>query len=500
MQQALHIFRKDVRYLRYEIGLTLLVAAAFCLIGVQRGLSTLNVSPQHDNGAGPLLILLPVSWWLLIVRVIHAESLTGERQFWLTRPYQWRSLLGAKTLFILAFVNLPLLVADTATVAAHGFSAPREAAGLLWMQILLTAAFTLPVAALSSIVTGLAPLITAMLLLVSGLLTAVMLSPWLHGNSFGLELEWVKTYYVLAIIAAAGITIVLWQYAKRKTALTRMIAIIAVTFALLGGAVFPWQWAFSLQTLLSRQTIDPSAMHIRLNPDRKWLGHVYPAMQNQMAIDLPLLISGIPTGMQLKPNGISVTLYAPDGETWQVPQAPPLSVTSEAGIISLRAVAGNSFYAKVKDHPIQFRGTLFFTLYGDAHRTSVPPRGGLVRVGGVGICSSGEHFILCSSAFRARPDLVSIQVWQDSSHGSTTRTENPRLPISYSPFPADLAISPVGQFFLTEVNTVSAAAIDTLEPLAHLRKDFELDNVRLTDYEWQTSITPVESRPMPRRR
>jgi len=30
--------------------------------------------------------------------VVHAESLVGDRQFWITRPYEWKKLLTAKAL------------------------------------------------------------------------------------------------------------------------------------------------------------------------------------------------------------------------------------------------------------------------------------------------------------------------------------------------------------------------------------------------------------------
>ena len=132
MKQALHIFKKDVRYLRYEIGIALLAALAFCFAGVRQGPPMPGVAPNQGTGFGVLAILLPVTWWFLITRVVHAESLVGDRQFWLTRPYEWKSLLGAKILFIVVFVNFPLFVADAVIVPSFGLSLSHERAGLLW--------------------------------------------------------------------------------------------------------------------------------------------------------------------------------------------------------------------------------------------------------------------------------------------------------------------------------------------------------------------------------
>ena len=126
MHQALHIFKKDVGFLRYHIALTLLAAGAFCLMGI------FNI-----NGAGPTAVILPVTWWFLIAAVIHAEPLPGKGHFWLTRPYQRKSLLYAKALFIVTFVNLPVLIADVVIVHAAGFHITATITGLLWTQLLL---------------------------------------------------------------------------------------------------------------------------------------------------------------------------------------------------------------------------------------------------------------------------------------------------------------------------------------------------------------------------
>ena len=85
MKQALHIFVKDVRLYWIEILATLAVTTLFVWLypAGWRGSSTITVWPWV-----PAFVtgLLPVSWLVLITRVIHAESLVGERQFWITRP------------------------------------------------------------------------------------------------------------------------------------------------------------------------------------------------------------------------------------------------------------------------------------------------------------------------------------------------------------------------------------------------------------------------------
>jgi len=64
---------------------------------------------------------MPLSWAFLIVQVIHGEMLAGHRQFWITRPYEWKKLLAAKVLFMVSTINLPVLVADVYVVHKAGF-------------------------------------------------------------------------------------------------------------------------------------------------------------------------------------------------------------------------------------------------------------------------------------------------------------------------------------------------------------------------------------------
>src|SRR4051812_34967400 len=120
MRQAVHIFRKDVRRLLPEIVVTLLVVAAFIFLEVRRALWWPDLLVNPSSAWDLVRFLLPAAGWVLIARVIHAEALPGDRQFWLTRPYAWKSLLGAKALFILVFVNLPMLVADVIILGAYG--------------------------------------------------------------------------------------------------------------------------------------------------------------------------------------------------------------------------------------------------------------------------------------------------------------------------------------------------------------------------------------------
>jgi hypothetical protein len=153
MNQVLHIFGKDVRRHWLEVIVSFLLLFSFAWK------MPMLWTQEPRDGETPLArwlfallgLSLCFSWWFLIVRVIQGESLVGDRQFWLTRPYQRRWLMAAKELFIIAFVNVPVLIFDIALLVRVGFSPWHCLPGLLQGQLLLTAFLVVPIATISVI-------------------------------------------------------------------------------------------------------------------------------------------------------------------------------------------------------------------------------------------------------------------------------------------------------------------------------------------------------------
>jgi hypothetical protein len=95
MRQAIHIFKKDVRYLWREIVIMLFVVAALIFIEVRHALRWQDLAMAEAMAWNMAKYLFPLAAWILIARLIHAEALPSDRQFWRTRPYAWKSLLAA---------------------------------------------------------------------------------------------------------------------------------------------------------------------------------------------------------------------------------------------------------------------------------------------------------------------------------------------------------------------------------------------------------------------
>src|ERR1700730_6309594 len=106
MRQVFHIFLTDVRHYWRETAVSVGLVLAFGW-NEMRGWSHerdfavgLGGFFNYEFLSGLIVALVPTAWSLLAVRAIQGESLVGDRQFWVTRPYEWKRLLTAKVLFV----------------------------------------------------------------------------------------------------------------------------------------------------------------------------------------------------------------------------------------------------------------------------------------------------------------------------------------------------------------------------------------------------------------
>src|ERR1017187_9113478 len=128
MNQVLHIFRKDTRRFWLEI-LASFAALAIYVVHYPARWNAMLPSPIQQPNDNWMMYVVVAAWWLLIARVIHAESLVGENQFWLTRPYEQKKLLAAKALFIGVWVYVPFVIAQMLVLAESGFSPLGRSSG-----------------------------------------------------------------------------------------------------------------------------------------------------------------------------------------------------------------------------------------------------------------------------------------------------------------------------------------------------------------------------------
>jgi hypothetical protein len=189
----IHIFLKDVRHLWREIAVSFALVAAYGrnvpyswahpgATGVEFSFAGAFFDARF--WASMLVVLVPLAWAFTVIRGIQSESLVGDRQFWITRPYDWRQLLAAKLLFILVFVNLPMFILDLFLLSKADFTPLRYLAGLFWMQLLITIILLLPMAALAAVTATVVQLLLTLLVIVLYVVGLSVLEQHLPASSF----------------------------------------------------------------------------------------------------------------------------------------------------------------------------------------------------------------------------------------------------------------------------------------------------------------------------
>jgi hypothetical protein len=335
MIQSLHILRKDIRHLWVDLTLYVALLVAFSVVMPNIWGETNGLNPALAFFAGLLKILIPVLWLVLIARLIHDESLVGDQQFWITRPYTWGSLVGAKLLFIALCVVLPFALMQWTLLLQAGLN-PLRAMGAQSLTMLYFALWVwLPFVAVAAVTSSMQRMFMSMLAAVifwGAVLTML-------GSSSGPRMTppyTVETFSVLAGVLLLGI--LLYQYASRNTLRSR-IALIGTTVLFVG--LF---WGF-----VEEEIPGPANMLIR---------HHYAASTNpslRLAFDpsllpskdveslrigklvtmhLPVQIQGLDDADQLDDKDVSFTVDAP-GYHYASPWRPLFNTDRDGWIMLL---------------------------------------------------------------------------------------------------------------------------------------------------------------------
>jgi hypothetical protein len=476
MQQALHIFRKDVRYLYREIALVLVAAAIFA---------------WKDPWWVDFLFI--VSAALLIGRAIHAEAIPGDRQFWITRPYRWRSLATAKVLFILIFVNVPIFIDQLIVVVRDGFPLATVGPGLLWSQLLWIFCFSLPVAALASMTSGLVPFVFCNLALVLATLSVPqMLLPGMHLlplRRWPEMVDWVRDSAAVVALLTIALVILREQYQHRRTLFSRAFGAGAVLAAAVMYLYVPWSVAFAVQTRIAHRTSLNPSLAISFGPGP--ISAVPVRDRDQVQLHVPLSIEAAAQGFEVRPDAIELTFRDADGRSWYSDLWNPQIRSTVAGVTKLEAsaVMPASVFDGMRKDALRLHGSIYFTLFETAAPRTVPLSDTPVDAGDGLQCYRGLlNDIHCRSLFRWPGRLIYARVFQTDLHSFFDL-------ISYSPFPAVLDLDPV-QSHWTGGGAVSDQELTLVvkKPVATFRRDLNISGIRLRAESPQPSATSTQPR------
>lgn len=285
-----------------------------------------------------------------------------------------------------------------------------------------------------------------------------------------------------------ALVIVARQYARRGTAISRCLAGAAFAMAFATFLLLPWPAAFAIQSWFSRP-IEASAVRVGFDPGLKWAARAFINRNDKVDLDIPLKVTDVPQALELRPDGITATVEGSGGAVWRADRQPWSQVRAAAGLTSLHARLDAAFYRQIRNGPVRITGVFYATLYGNLRRAVLPVRKQAIfgPAPGVGLCSATESnvgvLLNCRSAFRDRWTVM----FDFLTHNSALTRSYPR-PVSYSPFPADFGLMPVTESIqyvppFPGQGPITGVSVYAVEPVAHLRRVFEITGLRLADYE-----------------
>jgi hypothetical protein len=482
MQQAWHIFLKDVRRLRYELIVVLALTAAYTwLQGHWSPLSSARNGRLNQTAGLLRNFLLPVAWWYLTSLAVYGEPLPGDRQFWVTRPYRWTSLLGAKLLLIVAFVSFPLLLADCVILPLQGFHAWAYPGGLLWHEVVIFAVLLLPMIALACITTSFAQVVLVVLATIVSIVTlGIVLSPVGDGVmiGFGVGGEWIEGSLVCLVLLSVALAIIILQYRARRTWVARAIFVVTVLLLLYGGRLLPWRTGLALESRLLQSRIDTSPITAVFAPGNGPPPTESPARQGTVRVSLPVRLDGLPSGT----TAVVDEMWGELVPTNSKPQETLLSFgESLPDTVWHDTVVERSVFERWKSTPLRVHLTIHLTVLGNPHIEHMPLAGGSYRVPGVGLCQfdprqPDRSAISCRAPFR-QPAYVLAQFdkYDKDIPKAEQRTD-------YSPYPAEFGISPISDYSWSVPTGATTVTFTTMKPLAHIRRELDIPNVRLAEF------------------
>jgi hypothetical protein len=508
MKQIFNIFRKDLRRFWREIAVSLALLVMYSWNDARGwagegnvGYAGIGALISYQFLSGLVVVLLPIAWAFLIVRVIQGEALVGDRQFWITRPYEWKKLLAAKVLFVAFTINVPLLIADVVLLAKAGFPPAHYVNGLLWMQVLIALILILPIATLATITASVVHMILAVLGIVLYMIGVAALASVIPSSSFSDPVD----FLLPTLLIAACVAVILWQYARRKTAGSRWLIVGLALAVVLVLVATPYN------TIVNHEfpRLGPGELlpvQLALLPANSSQAAAVPEKEKEVVIQLPLSISGIAEDSIVVVSGVKFSLEAANGLRWNsgwVSQGNSLFPDQKSTEISF--TLKKNFFERVKSYSVNTRISLALTEYRDENRREfVTPRGEFL-MSGVGLCSAEASFVReihCRSPLR-RPSSMLITSDLSATTCPTregeSRAETREIVRDWhhnsDSGPAEFGISPVKTFDLymwaqNESTRRMVAGICPGTPLLISNPEFvrrigtelEINSLRLADY------------------
>jgi hypothetical protein len=500
MREAVLVFQKDVRRFRFPLCGYLGLMAIFAWMEA--------VSPRRlelHQAASFCEILLLLAAWYLAVMAVHQETLPGDRQYWLTRPISWQSLLLAKGMFVVVFFQLPLLASNLGALLANGLPPLAYVAPLLVKQGLLTAFLALPTMALAAVTRNFGQFA---IWVFAAFAAVLLIGLELPGPSLG-GFFWMIESVTGAVSLVALTGLLLWQYARRRTVQSQIILGAGLLVSAAVPAMNIWHTAFVLQSRYARHPAEASAIRLGfdaardLTPGRDVLGTRH-GTESMVRILLPVQITGIPAGMEILSERIVITAEAPGGARWNsgwTEFGGTLRPTGDNWLLPEDGAYWQYFYIdrafleRTRSAPLHLRTTAAFTLLSAARTTRLTPPTVARPVPEFGFCTAranpgmlsntigGSASVVCLGAPFQHADWMSVRM--QSRRSGHFVNSGIRPGVGYGSYPTELSASlwnPVAAGMLVNDPSDLDFVLEARHAEAHFERTLDLREIRLDQY------------------
>jgi hypothetical protein len=416
LRMIFHILKKDLKLL-WPFGLAAAIMQ-FAIVAVHLKLGVFEEQPVYSS----LLLLLESTMYfgvaVLITTLVHQDSIVGVRQDWLVRPIRRRDLMGAKLVFLLLAVQLPMLLASMICGMANGFSLWPSISEAVSQNIYFLVGFTLPIFAFVSLTGSTAEALGAAVVLVviyilgsEALILPVNGSPM--GPTTNTGLAWIPLTWRFAIYLVAALAILLLQYFRRATRASRLVLAATVAGCLFTELV-PWNAVFAWQKAMAPASQAAQSIAVHFDPSTARAqsaapvsaartGATFrPAQRHEADEDtilhMPLVFTGIPAGSFLKIDRAVARVAAPNSTREQV-----ISEVGDPGdfevpddgqntsqprsVDEILHVRGRT-YTRLKDTPVTLQLDYSATLVNLSSTHPIPAVNGDLHIDGLGHCET----------------------------------------------------------------------------------------------------------------
>ena len=434
-----------------------------------------------NHYAGFAAAALVIGWWYLMSLLIHEESLTGDRQFWITRPYSLGSLVAAKLLFVLAFFNLPLLLAGFAILAAVGYQPLAYLPDFLWMQLTFTATVLAVAVGVAALTRNLVQFVLSILgLFASMILLGVLNSSVVRAHQSS-GLAWSTGVFLMLSVAVPGMVVLVLQLRARNRWISAGAGV-ALMFLMLSADEDLGQW---LGTAVESRMFGQSAT--AAGTGGMQAGDIQKDARQPnpggVTVAVPLRVFNIPAGETAAPELVELTLETSGGRRWSSGWTAAASMDtaifqmdpSADGTFTWKqvVVVDRAFWEGARSSRLSVRGEVYAMLFG---RRDIPiGRNGRTPIPGDGRCSVSAAAPLTTGLIYCEEPFHSPYNQNETVQENTALAAHSPIRLMSiwdSPLPADFGMNPLATVSPYPVGEAAEILFQRYDPRAYIHRSF----------------------------